>query len=709
MSEPESNVDVNIRAQTGALGTGLAQAQAQIKGAVSSIKGTFEGFESIATKIQAPFLALTAVLGGGEILGAAVELVNDLAEELGILSQKTGATVEELSQLRYVALQSDTPFETVTGGMQKMARAMDAAASGGKEAQAAFSALGVKVTDAAGNLRPMQDVLLDVADKFSGMQDGARKSALAMAVFGKSGADLIPLLNQGRSAIANLAAESDRMGLTMSSDAQQIASAYDDAMNRVKSLLEGATQKIVIGVMPTLTALAQAFVDTAESADKLDGPITALRVVLASLAGTTSVAMAVWQAYIVALNPDNWGQGFGDKVGAVWDRLMDRLRAVRAEIDTIMHGDPAAGSGGGNSGRKPAPAAVDPDAGKDAKKKADHAAEEARAVKRTQIEAARDAALTELAIKRDHLEALKRLQAVSDLEAVAESARIADQEYQVRQEALAKLSSLYLGHVRERSQIEAESARNDQQHQRERARADDELLAARTAAVRARLQPLVDGMASAFDGLITGQKTLLESMGQMLKQYEQMAMKTVARIVVSWVTGEQAKTGATAAGTAARLATEALAHAKSLAMAIAHGLKHIAVEAAKAAAATFSAMAQLGLAGVIAAPIVAGAALFTVLNYGKKIASAAGGYDIPAGVNPVTQLHAQEMVLPAKYAEVIRGLADGGGGGGGAPVHLHLHAADARSARRFLLDNHEAVGEAVRKAVRNNMLDAPGT
>ena len=45
--------------------------------------------------------------------------------------------------------------------------------------------------------------------------------------------------------------------------------------------------------------------------------------------------------------------------------------------------------------------------------------------------------------------------------------------------------------------------------------------------------------------------------------------------------------------------------------------------------------------------------------------SSAGGFDIPAGVNPVTQLHEKEMVLPAQYADVIRGLANNGGASGG--------------------------------------------
>ena len=57
--------------------------------------------------------------------------------------------------------------------------------------------------------------------------------------------------------------------------------------------------------------------------------------------------------------------------------------------------------------------------------------------------------------------------------------------------------------------------------------------------------------------------------------------------------------------------------------------------------------------------------------FGGASVSAAGGYDVPAGENPVTQLHEKEMVLPAQYADVIRGLAGNGGTAGSGDIHIH--------------------------------------
>lgn len=57
-------------------------------------------------------------------------------------------------------------------------------------------------------------------------------------------------------------------------------------------------------------------------------------------------------------------------------------------------------------------------------------------------------------------------------------------------------------------------------------------------------------------------------------------------------------------------------------------------------------------------------------------AFAAAGFDVPAGVNPVTQLHEKEMVLPAQYADVIRGLANNGGvSAGGININTSISVA----------------------------------
>lgn len=121
-----------------------------------------------------------------------------------------------------------------------------------------------------------------------------------------------------------------------------------------------------------------------------------------------------------------------------------------------------------------------------------------------------------------------------------------------------------------------------------------------------------------------------------------------------------------------------------------------AAEAASGAAASQASIPYVGwaLAGAAFA-----ATLAMVMGAKSSIKSASGGYDVPAGVNPVTQIHAEEMVLPAHLANPMREMLAGGGGGGG--ININISALDGHSVKRVLVDNKHAVAAAIRAASRD--------
>ncbi|MBD0543865.1 phage tail protein, partial [Acinetobacter baumannii] len=143
-------------------------------------------------------------------------------------------------------------------------------------------------------------------------------------------------------------------------------------------------------------------------------------------------------------------------------------------------------------------------------------------------------------------------------------------------------------------------------------------------------------------------------------------------------------TSVTAAGGLARLGLKA-----------AEAIKGIMMSAWEAMAGAFKAMVAIPYVGPILA-VGAGAAAFgLVAGLAGKIKSARGGYDIPSGVNPVTQLHEDEMVLPSQHANTIRemgkalrsgasfGAAEASDGGGGTNV-FNINAIDAKGVRDFM-------------------------
>ena len=181
----------------------------------------------------------------------------------------------------------------------------------------------------------------------------------------------------------------------------------------------------------------------------------------------------------------------------------------------------------------------------------------------------------------------------------------------------------------------------------------------------------------------------------------------VTKPLMAWIFGETAKTGATVTGVGLRTAAEVGGAAMSVAVWGAATISNIISSAYQAIAGAFAAMSAIPIIGPalgVAAGVAAGAFVFGLI---KNVASAEGGYDIPAGVNPMTQLHEQEMVLPKQYANVIRQAANGEGqlgGGGGGGYHYHdssgrLTPADIRrNARVFALE--------MQKLQRNGALKA---
>ena len=151
-------------------------------------------------------------------------------------------------------------------------------------------------------------------------------------------------------------------------------------------------------------------------------------------------------------------------------------------------------------------------------------------------------------------------------------------------------------------------------------------------------------------------KSMQTSMGQALD-----AMLTRAKTFGQAMAGVwDSLRGAVTRNIAGMLQQMVLASVKERSLA----LGKIGQDAAKAASGAYSALVGIPYVGPFIAPPAAAAAFAAVMAFGGGMKSASQGYDIPAGLNPVTQLHAEEMVLPADIARPLRDSLSGGGQGG---------------------------------------------
>lgn len=199
--------------------------------------------------------ASVAALGYG--MHQLVVPVAEVGEELNKLSQKTAVSVEALSALLYASELSDVSAESLTKALKFLSTAMFDAKVKGGEGSAALKAFGVSALDAQGQIRPTEQVLLDLAEKFAAMPDSAEKAALAVKLFGKNGLDMIPMLNQGRDGLNEMMEEAKRLGLVMSADAARAAEEFNDNMKRLHAVNEGVQRQIGSALLPILADLTE--------------------------------------------------------------------------------------------------------------------------------------------------------------------------------------------------------------------------------------------------------------------------------------------------------------------------------------------------------------------------------------------------------------------------------------------------------------------
>lgn len=191
------------------------------------------------------------VAGIGAALGAPLVLAakkfSDYGSELNDMSERTGVSTDALQELGYAARLSGAGMEDVEQGVKFMQKSLEAAAGGGKEAKEAFKELGLTAAELQ-KLSP-EDQFAAVAEKLSAIEPAAKRTSVALQLFGKGGQRLIPMLN----GLAAARQEFKDMGLGLSPADVKRADEFGDNIGRMTDAIKLAVVAVGSGLEPAIS------------------------------------------------------------------------------------------------------------------------------------------------------------------------------------------------------------------------------------------------------------------------------------------------------------------------------------------------------------------------------------------------------------------------------------------------------------------------
>lgn len=262
---PIGSMEVVLSADAAALLTALdrierrmTKAEADTNKHASGMAASFKRVGAAITAAQAVFAGFVVAVAGSRLIGWFNQAATEV-DKLGKAALRLGVSVEDLSALRYAAKESGVEFEKLSTMMSKAGRSIATMVDGG-QGVAKLGAINVALTDAAGNVRSIGELLPDIARGIESAGSEAEQLRLAEKFFGRGGGDqFVTWLKESGHFIDGLAENTERarrLGIIFTADQFEKLRAYGDAIGRIDEALLGLRVNILTRVAPALTEMA---------------------------------------------------------------------------------------------------------------------------------------------------------------------------------------------------------------------------------------------------------------------------------------------------------------------------------------------------------------------------------------------------------------------------------------------------------------------
>lgn len=310
----EDDVSVKFGADTKDAEDGAKRTGDAISDLRERTDGLAEGFKKVGEVIGIAFTidAIKEFVAG----------MAELGEQIERTSAMLGVSVERVGELKFIAEMSGSSLEGITLSMERLAFNMERAASGSKTEQDAFDRLGVSWKDATGHAKSLDEMMNEVADSFAKHADGAEKTALAIQLFGRAGAQMIPTLNQGRAELQDLADQARKTGDVLDEATVKGMVETQHQIVTMGTALQGLGAQIFSVFKPAIDSIINAFTQVVEYLSRWISRSFATSDAVRVLALALDVVVAAIDAAIAGFE-DLWAISSG-----IIDSLIDGVKTL---------------------------------------------------------------------------------------------------------------------------------------------------------------------------------------------------------------------------------------------------------------------------------------------------------------------------------------------------------------------------------------------
>lgn len=736
-------------------------------------------------KMNGALAAAATALAGGAMLKKSIEATQQFTGEANKLARVLGTTATEASTLNVALGDIYTDADVFTGAAGKLAKEL-------RTNEAALQGMGLQTRDAAGNLRPLKDLMIDSITVVNSYKQGIDRNIAAQQMWGKGAEEASSLLKLNNEVLDAAAQKQQALGLVVGQENVEASRSYKAAMNDVGDVLLAINKAIGDAVMPILTKLGEWFATIGPAAVVIiKGAIGGLAAVFWGLKNAVVIVWETINAMVVnviepiralsaaitkAVTGDWQGAkaelaGINKVISGAWSQAMnemvksseettDKIRNLfaqptsatkkaeggksaagltqsdsqlgkwDAELNALKQANADKNAAEGtyyefskaqelafwndkkaivNAGSKDAfgvqakitAATLDVQKAAFETRLAELHREQSEAEQNYNLKADLSRREMELVVQRYGTESRAAQDAQRKIQDIERAAR--DQRRQLREIELSEIAGAATQRVeleRQRLQFEFDAGwisrsqllAADQEFEQQKFSIQSAALAQRLAMVDPELNPVeyarikneilqLEQQHQLKKREIRSQAMLEESkdLRNIADSIGQGFAQVANTLLTNWK-GMGAALRSVLANIGQSIIQEIVI--KPLQARIAAWAKErlmtmagIGADAAKAGSGAAASQAGIPFVGPVLAIAAMAAMFLAVGNMAGKVPSASRGFDIPAGLNPLTQLHEQEMVLPAEHANVIRDLAnDGGRSAGGGESSIQIYA-----------------------------------